>query len=253
MRAGARPAGPLRCRALDAPVDSRAMSATHRRGSVRRIQVRGWSPAAGLAAIAAASLLALLLAAPVLAHAELTASDPDNKAVLATPPTVITLTFSEGLDQDKSSFKVIGAAGSAGTGKPAKQGGKVMTLDGLSLEPGAYTIQWTAAATDGHVERGKLTFTVSEPTPAPATPSPTPAPTDAPASAAPSAASTAAPASAAPATEVPAATTPAASPADGGDATPASASGTDVLIPIVVGLVLVAGLGGFLFSRSRRA
>jgi hypothetical protein len=205
--------------------------------------------------MAAASILLLLLAAPVLAHAELKSSDPANKAVLATPPTVITLRFTEGLDLAKSSFKLNGPAGTVGTGKPAKQGSTVMTLDGLTLGPGAYGIQWTAAATDGHVERGKLSFSVSEPTPAPATPSPTPAPTEAAtaaASEAPSAVASEAPASAAPATQVPAPTA-AASPVDGSDAAPAAGSGTDVLIPIVVGLVLVAGMGGFLFSRSRRA
>ena len=195
----------------------------------------------------AALLLVLALASPALAHAELTLSDPADKAVLKTPPTVVTLRFTEGLDQAKSSFKLNGPGGTIGTARPDRQGSKVMTLDGLALAPGAYTIAWTAAADDGHVERGKLSFIVSEPTPAPATPSPTMAPTGAPAPPAPSAAATVAPASATPATS------PAASPADGGDAAPASAPGTDVLVPILAGLVLVAGLGGFLFSRSRRA
>ncbi len=209
---------------------------------VSRLQPRRWSPTSGLAAIAAGSLLALLLAAPVLGHAELTTSDPEDTAVLATPPTVITLTFSEGLDQAKSSFKLNGPAGTVGAGKPTRQGGKVMTLDGLTLAPGAYSIAWTAAATDGHVERGKLSFSVSEPTPAATGPAP--------------AASAAAPATEAPAPAAPATETPAsAAPATEAPSTeaPASASGTDVLIPIGVGLVLVTGLGGFLFSRSRRA
>ena len=45
----------------------------------------------------AAALLALAAVSPVLGHAELVSSDPANKAVLDTPPTVITLTFDEGV------------------------------------------------------------------------------------------------------------------------------------------------------------
>jgi methionine-rich copper-binding protein CopC len=229
------------------------MSAIDRRGSVRRNQQGRWSPTTGLLpGLATALLLALALATPVLAHAELTSSDPEDKAVLATPPTVITLKFSEGLSEGKSSFVLTGPGGTVGKGIPTKQGGKVMTLDGLTLEPGAYSIAWTAAATDGHIERGKLSFSVSEPTPAPATPSPSPAPTTAAsgaASPAPTAAPTEAPASATPV----ASKAPAPSPADGGDAATAAGTGSDVLLPIVFALVLVVGLGAFLFSRSRRA
>ena len=137
-------------------------------------------PPGRLVPVLAALWLVLAVAGPAFAHAELASSDPDDKAVLATPPTVITLTFTEGLDQGKSSFKLSGPDGAAGTGNAAEDGSKVMTLDGLDLGPGAYAIKWTAASTDGHVSRGTLSFTVSEPTPAPATasPAPTAAPTD---------------------------------------------------------------------------
>ncbi len=201
--------------------------------------------------VVAALLLVLAFAAPALAHAELKSSDPEDKAVLAAPPSAVTLTFTEGLDQAKSSFKLNGPSGTVGTGKPTRQGGKVMTLEGLTLAPGAYSIQWTAGAADGHVERGKLSFSVSEPTPAPATPSPTLAPAPTPTEAS-SSAPTQAPASAVPASEAPSPTA-AAGPADGSDPTPTSGSGTDILIPIVVGLALVAGLGAILLSRSRKA
>ena len=208
-----------------------------------------------LVPVLAALLLVLAVAPPAFAHAELRSADPEDKAVLATPPTVVTLRFTEGLDQARSSFKLNGPSGTVGTGRPAEQGAKVMTLEGLTLAPGVYGIQWTAAADDGHVERGKLSFTVIEPTPAPATPSPTPPPTQAPSSAAaaaPTAAASEAPASAAPATDAPAPTA-AASPVQGDDLAATAGTGTDVLVPIAVGLVLVAGLGAFLFSRSRRA
>jgi methionine-rich copper-binding protein CopC len=190
-----------------------------------------------LVAVAAASLLMLAVAAPVLAHAELVSSDPADKEVLAASPTTITLTFSEDLDASKSSFKVVGPAGTVGTGKV---GGVTtqMLLPGLSLTPGDYEIQWTSMSTDQHLLRGTLTFTVSAATAAPATASPIPSS----ASAAPSAASTAA-----------------SSPAVGATLTPAASSDTvgaasgDVVLPIVAALVLVAGAGLLLFRRSRRA
>ena len=190
-----------------------------------------------LVAVAAASLLVLAVAAPVLAHAELVSSDPADKAVLAASPTTITLTFSEDLDASKSSFKVVGPAGTVGTGKV---GGVTtqMLLPGLSLVPGDYEIQWTSMSTDQHLLRGTLTFTMSAATAAPATASPIPSS----ASVAPSAAATAA-----------------ASPAVGATLTPAASSDTvgaasgDVVLPIVAAVVLVAGAGLLLFRRSRRA
>ena len=206
-------------------------------------------PPGRIVPVLAALWLVLAVAGPVFAHAELASSDPDDQAVLATPPTVIILTFTEGLDQGKSSFKLSGPDGAAGTGKAAKDGSKVMKLDGLALGPGAYAIKWTAAATDGHVSRGTLSFTVSEPTPAPATPGPAP-------TGAPSDSATAPPP--VPSTSVgAAAASPVATADAGSDAAsdPGAGSGTatDILVPIVVALVLVGGLGAFVLRRSRGA
>ncbi|HYO42728.1 MAG TPA: copper resistance CopC family protein [Candidatus Limnocylindrales bacterium] len=206
-----------------------------------------------LVAVIAGVLLLLALAAPVLAHAELKASDPEDKAVIATPPAKVTLTFTEGLDQAKSSFKLNGPSGTVGTAKPARQGDKVMTLDGLSLGPGAYSIQWTAGAADGHVERGKLSFTVLEPTPAPptpvpSTPSPIPATTRAP-SASPS--SVVQPTALATAASTATAT---ATPVDLETGSSSSgATGSDIVIALVGGLAAVAVGGAFVMRRSRRA
>jgi methionine-rich copper-binding protein CopC len=213
------------------------------------------APSRGLVPVLAALWLVLAVAVPALAHADLASSDPADKSVLATPPTVITLTFTEGLDQGKSSFKLSGPDGASGTGQAAKGGSKVMTLDGLDLGPGAYAIKWTSVATDGHIARGTLSFTVSEPTPAPATPAPAPtgAPTDA-ASAAPTDIPTTAPLTTEPSVSAAAASAlPATTPGAGTDPTAGSGSGSDVLIPIVVGLALVAGIGAFLLRRSRGA
>ncbi len=184
-----------------------------------------------LAASALALLILLAVAGSALAHSELVSSDPADKAVLATPPTTITLTFSEDLDPGKSSFKLVGPAGTVGDGAVSADP-LVMTLEGLALDPGSYEIQWTSAALDGDILRGTLTFTVSAPAPTPVAPSAAPS---AAASAEPSAAASALPTS-----------SPAPVPAE-----PAASPG-DVVLPIVIALVLVAGVGVYVLRRSRR-
>jgi len=190
--------------------------------------------------------LAMAVVLPVLGHAELVSSTPDAGSTLDTPPETITLTFSEGLDASKSSFKVLGPDGEAGVGKAPEDGSTVMAATGLALGPGTYTVEWTAVAEDGHVERGTFEFTVSQPTAAPATPttSPDPTPTEAP--------STGASQLPAAPMATPSAAPPAApSPGPGTDA--ATASGGDVLVPIVVALVLVAVVGFIVLRRNRAA
>jgi hypothetical protein len=187
-----------------------------------------------VAALLSALCLAALAAAPVLAHAELATADPADKAVLDTPPTTITLDFTESLDGSKSSFKLLGPDGATiGTGQ--KTADKEMRLDGLTLQPGAYEIQWTSAsAQDGDIARGTLTFTLTQPTPSPS------------GAASPSASPSAAP----PSPSAAPSPSPAASPA----AAPASSSGGgDVVLPIVVALVALAVGAAYLLRRSRRA
>ena len=228
--------------------DSRRGAARHHGPGSPPLPRRAFAVLSGL-------LLALAIVAPALAHVALVTSTPADKAVLDTPPTTITLTFSERLSASESSFKLIGPTGTVGTGRVGSDD-NVMTLSGLVVDgrplgSGAYEIRWTAKGTDGHLERGKLTFTITEPTPEPtAQPSaeataPAAEPTDAPTADAPTAV---------PAATGPAATGPAATTAQTGDGTtPAATSSADVLVPIVVALIVVIGLGALALRRSRGA
>lgn len=184
-------------------------------------------------AVLASLLLSMSLAGPVAADADLVTSSPDDMAVVTTPPTDVTLTFDEGLDPAKSSFRLVREGATIGTGKVSATSANVMTLDGLDLAPGGYEVRWTAGATDGHLIRGTLTFTVADPTPAPPTPEPSTVATPRPA-ATPTVAPTSAPTSAP------------------GELTPATTT-TEALVPIVVGLVAVAAAGAFVLRRSRKA
>jgi methionine-rich copper-binding protein CopC len=171
--------------------------------------------------------LALPLSAS--AHSELVSSSPaDGDAVTASPSEIV-LTFSAALDPKKSSIVLKDASGSklATTGvDPAKN--TVMRMTPPALAPGEYEIDWTSVATDGDLLRGKVTFTVLQPA---ATPSP--APTE----------------SAVPSTVAHPTPTSLPSPAPSAAPAPASASGTDVILPVIVAIVLIAALGALLLRR----
>ena len=189
---------------------------------------------------AAVTVLALLLPSVVLAHAELDTITPANGSTVDVAPTQIVATFTEALDPAKSSIVVLNAGGAqvATGGTVAADDTKRMTLALPALEPGAYQVRWTStSAQDGDIDRGTTGFTYA---PA-ATPSPTP-----------SAAASATPApSVAPTPSAVASPSVAPSPT-GGDTSATTTSASDFIIPIVVAVVLVAGLGYWLLrGRSR--
>ena len=188
-----------------------------------------------------ALVLAFVVPSIALGHAELEAIDPPDRGTVTGSPTEIVGSFSQTLDPAKSSFRVVNAANSVvaegGTIDPDKTTMRLVLT--TPLGPGSYTIRWTSFSTeDNEQERGTTTFTVVAATPPP---SATPAPSVA--------AST--PPSAAPS---PSLATPA--PVASSSAPPSAPAATtsDVLIPIVVVVLAILGLGLWLLrGRSRRA
>jgi methionine-rich copper-binding protein CopC len=187
-----------------------------------------------LAALVAGLLLGLVTAGPALGHAELEQSTPEDGEVLMTPPPLVTLAFTEGLNAQKSSFRLVLDGTDVATGSASGDGETTMSTTDLTLAPGDYVIRWTAVADDGHVERGRLTFTVEEPAP-----SPSPTPTEV----------TSESAAASP---VPGPTaTPAPSPSAG--TTPVASGGSDVLLPIIAALAIVGVVAYLVLRRGRTA
>jgi methionine-rich copper-binding protein CopC len=185
-----------------------------------------------VAAVLLAALASLALPLAASAHSELETSSPADKSTVAGTPDEILLTFSETLNPKKSSILLLDSRGA----QVAKAGvdltdDTVMRLAPPTLEAGGYEIDWTSVALDGDLLRGKVTFTVTAPTP-----SPTVVPT-----ATASSAATIAPT-----------TNPTASPSASASAVaspapaPASASGADVIVPVLVAIVLIAVLGAIL-------
>ena len=176
-------------------------------------------------------LVAALFPATVLAHAELESSDPADGAVVEGTPDSIVMTFTEQLDASKSSSTLHDPSGTKVADGVVS--GATMTIDPPELAPGTYEVRWTSSAADGHIENDTFHFEVTAPRPTPsptptlapsATPAPTPAPTRTP---------TASP-----------------SPAPSADTTPTTST-TDILLPIIAAVVIIAGFGYWL--RRRRS
>ncbi len=101
-----------------------------------------------------------------LAHARLLSSDPVNGATLSVPPDRIVLVFSEELKPDGNLITVTDASG-----RQVDRGDTALDLNDpkratltVSLQSGpgngAYTVQWRNVSTDGHSDRGQISFTV---------------------------------------------------------------------------------------------
>jgi methionine-rich copper-binding protein CopC len=196
--------------------------------------------------LAILALLALTLAVPAsaIAHAELVRTTPaDGATVEGTPPEIVAV-FSEGLDADGSSLSLRDPSGDEiATGIVDREDDTRLVVNAIpSLAPGTYQVRWTASSDDGHLERDTWSFTVVGSIPTKVLPTPSASPTsDSTATATP-------PTSPGPKPSATASAAPSPTPAPDG----AGATGTDVLIPIIAGLAIVAVAGGFLLSRRGR-
>jgi copper transport protein len=98
------------------------------------------------------------------AHAIPIRSDPPENAQLMDPPSIVTVFFSEGLDQRLSSMEVLDGNGErvdneALTFGPEPE--RMATGIDEALDPGYYTVVWeTLSTVDGHLLKGSFPFTV---------------------------------------------------------------------------------------------
>lgn len=160
--------GPVPAR-HDPPVHARSRSRAARR------------PALAGGHVALLLALWLLTAAPAAAHDQLVGSDPPADAVLATPPSAVTLTFSAELIDISATVLAEGPGGAVVVGPPTVVGTQVSATLPADLPNGAYLVTWRVVSGDGHPIQGTVGFTVEAPvgTPAP-TPTATPAGTPTP-------------------------------------------------------------------------
>ncbi len=108
-----------------------------------------------------ASLL-LLAPAAAQAHAILEESEPPQDGSVAAGTVVLQFRFNSRIDRARSRLTLTRPDKSQIT-LPIRQAGPpdivVATTD---LTPGAYVVRWNVLATDGHLTRGDVRFTVTE-------------------------------------------------------------------------------------------
>lgn len=111
--------------------------------------------------IIAFSLLGVIAAAPIWAHAKLQTSSPADHAQLTDAPKSITLKFNESAKLAMLKLTTGGKEISVPVDKNAKAS-LSFTIDLPGLAAGKYVVQWTAvAADDGHVSKGTFDFTIA--------------------------------------------------------------------------------------------
>jgi methionine-rich copper-binding protein CopC len=96
------------------------------------------------------------------AHAVLLESSPSLKGQVAGPEVPIHLRFNVRIDAHRSRLTLVRPDGSAQTlelNKPPSA--NTLSSQAHSLSPGEYRLRWQVLASDGHITRGEIPFTVT--------------------------------------------------------------------------------------------
>jgi len=182
-------------------------------------------------------LLPLLAATGAQAHAVLRSISPADGAQLTQAPTQVVLTFDEAVSTSFATVTVTDASGhSVVSGRTQVDDAKVTQALKGDLQSGKYTVAYRVVSDDGHPVSDKTTFTLA----LPAADTPT------------STASASTPPAVTPTGST---TSPATVPSSGSaaDATrSASDGGVPVWVWVVVGILVLAGVGGTAAALGRR-
>ncbi len=102
------------------------------------------------------------LAHPAWAHAILMESKPALHSSVKGPEVTIWLRFNVRIDGSRSRLRLVAPDGSQRNLPLAKQSSPdILESQAGSLRPGAYKLQWQVLASDGHMSRGDVPFTVT--------------------------------------------------------------------------------------------
>ena len=104
----------------------------------------------------------LLSSVPAAAHAVLLESNPAQKSTVAGPDVPIKLRFNVRIDGLRSRLTLIRADGATQALEISKQTpADTLTAQVSGLAAGEYRLRWQVLASDGHVTRGEIPFTVT--------------------------------------------------------------------------------------------
>jgi methionine-rich copper-binding protein CopC len=96
-----------------------------------------------------------------MAHAVLVQSSPLANAIVQGPDVPITMKFNSRVDGSRSTLRLKTPDGQSRPLTIDKQSApETLTAQATGLVPGKYAIQWQVLATDGHITRGEVPFTV---------------------------------------------------------------------------------------------
>jgi|ERR1700674_2866091 len=114
------------------------------------------------APILLAAIAASLIVAPAAAHAVLLESTPPLKGAVLGPDVPIKLRFNVRIDTLRSRLTLIHPDGSAQALEISRQTpADTLSADATGLAAGAYRLRWQVLASDGHITRGEIPFTVT--------------------------------------------------------------------------------------------
>ena len=106
-------------------------------------------------------LLIVGIASPVWAHAVLMDSKPKASTTVSGPDLPIWLRYNVRVDGSRSRLHLIAPDGSDVALDPLKQPTPdTLESHATGLKPGAYKLEWQVLASDGHISRGEVDFTV---------------------------------------------------------------------------------------------
>ena len=106
----------------------------------------------------------LLIAASALAHAVLLESSPALKSSVNGPDVPLRLRFNVRIDAARSRLTLVDPDGTLQAleihGQDAPD---TLAAEARGLHPGFYRLRWQVLASDGHITRGEIPFTVVKP------------------------------------------------------------------------------------------
>jgi copper resistance protein C len=103
-----------------------------------------------------------LMAASANAHAVLLESSPSLKGIVSGPDLPIKLRFNVRIDAARSRLTLVGPGGSMQPleiSTPAPP--DTLSAQATGLAAGEYRLRWQVLASDGHITRGEIPFTVT--------------------------------------------------------------------------------------------
>ncbi len=108
-----------------------------------------------------AVIASFLLATSMVAHAVLLESSPALQSSVRGPDVPLKLRFNVRIDAVRSRLILLDAGGSFQTLEIGKQDPpNTISSEAKGLRPGAYRLRWQVLASDGHITRGEIPFTV---------------------------------------------------------------------------------------------